>query len=104
MRKKKGSGGNHPFDSDAANSSSPPRYPNKITMLNFQNQPSNFTGVNIRKHKDAMSLERGSNMKPVKIEHEAERSMQQVVERIAHKTRTGFIPQMRKVNQDAYFY
>jgi serine/threonine protein phosphatase PrpC len=51
-----------------------------------------------------MSVERGSNNKPVKIEHEAGGSYHPVVERIAHKTRTGFIPQMRKVNQDAYFY
>ena len=72
-------------------------------MLNFSNQPSNFTGVNIRKHKDPMSVER-SNNKPIKVEHEGVRSSQQIVERIAHKTRTGFIPQMRKVNQDAYYY
>ena len=81
---------------------------NPLANSNMQQGHNNFTGINIRRHGPATSVK---NSKKEKIGHLSGTAVpnqqtapagKEIIEKIGVNSRTGFIPQMRKVNQDSY--
>ena len=79
---------------------------NPLANNNLQ-QANNFTGINIRRQQPINTIKQIKKEKqlggiPGPVPATPIANSAEIVEQLGCRTRTGFIPQMRKVNQDSY--